>query len=124
MGMRYDIPTARELSLEKLYKALANRRRRKIIRYLKKHEEKPVSDIAGAIGLSIKSTSNHLLILSNADLVSGKKDGLYVLYRFRCSRAAGRIGEKRVSANTRQNMPLRPRMADSEIAAHHLQLPC
>ena len=85
MGMRRNIPTARERSIETLFKALANRRRRKIIRYLKKHEEKPVSDIAGSIGLSIRSTSKHLLILSNADLVSEKKDGLYVFYRIRCS---------------------------------------
>ena len=83
--MRRNIPTVRERSLETLFKALANRRRLIIIRYLKKHREKSVTDIAEVIRVSVKSTSKHLLVLSNANLVSGKKKGFYVFYGIRSS---------------------------------------
>lgn len=66
-----------------LFKALANRRRLLILRYLKKNGEISVTDISAAIGVSVKSTSKHLLVLSNANLVSENKNGFYVLYRIR-----------------------------------------
>ena len=61
--MRRDIPTTQEHSLETLFKALANRRRLIIIRHLKKHGEKSVTELADVIGVSVKSMSKHLLIL-------------------------------------------------------------
>ncbi len=64
----------REGNHETLFKALANRRRLKIIRYLKKYGEKSVTDVAGVIDISVRSTSKHLLILSSAGLVSERKD--------------------------------------------------
>ena len=73
----------REGNHEMLFKALANRRRLKIIRYLKGYGEKSVTDVAGVIGISVRSTSKHLLVLSNAGLVSERKKGSYVLYRIR-----------------------------------------
>jgi len=72
-----------ERSQEVLFKALANRRRLSIIRYLKRNGEKSVSDISDVIDVSIKSTSKHLLILSNANLTIEKKKGFYVLYRIK-----------------------------------------
>ena len=76
-------PKMGEQRQEVLFKALANRRRLSILRYLKKDGEKSVSDIAEVIGVSIKSTSKHLLILLNANLVSEKKKGFYVLYKIK-----------------------------------------
>jgi len=75
----------REGNHETLFKALANRRRLKIIRFLKKYGEKSVADVAGVIGVSVRSTSKHLSVLSNAGLVSERKKGSYVLYRIRDS---------------------------------------
>lgn len=69
-----------ERNQELLFKALANRRRLRILRYLMKHGEKSVSDISAIIGVSFKSSSKHLKVLLNAKLVSEKKKGFYVLY--------------------------------------------
>ncbi|MBI3627466.1 MAG: helix-turn-helix transcriptional regulator [Candidatus Sungbacteria bacterium] len=54
---------------ERVLKALANRRRLSIVKYLKKEKEASVSEIAGKIGISLKATSKHLGILSAADIV-------------------------------------------------------
>ena len=53
--------------LEFQYKALANRRRLAILKYLKYHNKASVGDIAKEIKLRIKSTSKHLRILSAVD---------------------------------------------------------
>ena len=68
-------------SQELLFKAIANRRRLLILRYLKRRGEKSISDISEVIGLSVKSTSRHLLILHHADLVVEKREGISVYYR-------------------------------------------
>jgi len=49
------------VNAEKVLKALANRRRLAILVFLKKNREGSVSRIAGAINLSFKSTSRHLI---------------------------------------------------------------
>jgi len=67
--------------MEKTLKALANRRRLGILRYLKKHREASVKEIAGVIKLSIKSTSRHLSILANADILEHEQRQLFVFYR-------------------------------------------
>ena len=67
--------------LEKQLKVLANRRRLAIIQYLKIHHEAPVTEIAGAIHLSFKSTSKHLIILSAASIVEKEQQHLQVFYR-------------------------------------------
>ncbi|MEK7566911.1 MAG: metalloregulator ArsR/SmtB family transcription factor [Patescibacteria group bacterium] len=66
---------------EKVLKALANRRRLNIVKYLKKEKEATVGDIAEAIKLSFKSTSRHLAVLSAADIVDKEQRGLGVWYR-------------------------------------------
>lgn len=58
-----------EKELEKILKAVANKRRLLILRFLKKNKEATVGQIAGAIKLSFKSTSRHLAILHSADIV-------------------------------------------------------
>ena len=67
--------------LEKVLKALANRRRLAILAYLKKHKEAPVADIAGEINLSFKSTSKHLGILAAVDIVEKEQRSLQMFYR-------------------------------------------
>ncbi|MFC1594964.1 ArsR/SmtB family transcription factor [Patescibacteria group bacterium] len=69
-----------ENTQERIFKALANRRRLAILRYLRKHGESSVTDIAEVIGVSTSSTSKHLIDLAKANLVQEKKKGFYVLY--------------------------------------------
>ena len=69
-----------EKELEKVLKALANRRRIAILQYLKRVGTAPVGDIADAIKLSFKATSKHLLILSNADIVEKEQISLSMIY--------------------------------------------
>lgn len=67
--------------LERTVKALANRRRLAILKYLKEEREAPVGEIAGTIRLSFKSTSKHLAVLHAADLVDRDQRDLQVFYR-------------------------------------------
>ena len=67
--------------LEKSLKVLANRRRLAILKYLKKNREASVGEIAGEIGLSFKSTSRHLAILSAVDILEKDQRSLQVYYR-------------------------------------------
>lgn len=66
---------------EKVLKALANKRRLAILRYLKKEKEATVSEIAAAIKLSFKATSKHLQILSSAEIVEKDQRRLNMFYR-------------------------------------------
>lgn len=67
--------------LERVLKALANRRRLAILRFLKKSGESNVTEIAEEIKLSVKSTSRHLSVLFAADLVERDQRSLEVYYR-------------------------------------------
>ena len=67
--------------LEKNLKALANRRRLAILKYLKENHEAPVGDIAAEINLSFKSTSRHLGVLAAADIVEKNQQSSQVFYR-------------------------------------------
>lgn len=67
--------------LEKVLKALANKRRLAILAYIKKNNEASVSDIAGSIPLSFKATSKHLAILVAADLLDREQRRLHMYYR-------------------------------------------
>lgn len=66
--------------LEKLCKALANRRRLAILKYLNGRTKASVGDIAAEIKLQVKSTSKHLRILAACDLVEHEQQSLYVFY--------------------------------------------
>lgn len=72
-----DMVSDREL--EKLFKALANRKRTAILKYLKSGSA-TVGEIAQAIKLSMRSTSRHLQVLSGAEYVTSERQGLYVHY--------------------------------------------
>jgi len=72
----------RELNqLEKVFKGLANRRRLAIVRLLHKKGEVSVADIAGYIDLSFTSTSKHLGILRQLDILDRRQESLTVYYR-------------------------------------------
>ena len=64
---------------ERILKALANRRRLAILKFLKEYREASVGDVALAIKLSFKATSKHLAILDKVDLVQREQRGLSVL---------------------------------------------
>ena len=66
---------------EQMLKALANRRRLTILRYLRREREARVGAIAAAIKLSFKATSRHLQQLSAADIVERDQRGLEMWYR-------------------------------------------
>ena len=68
--------------LEKIYKALANRRRLAIIKFLKKQREASVGQIAEYLKLSFKSTSRHLAILRASDVLDKEQRGLVAFYSF------------------------------------------
>lgn len=68
-------------NLERILKALANKRRLEILKYLKKEKEASVKDIADEIKLSFRSTSKHLIILSSADILEKNQQGIQIFYR-------------------------------------------
>ena len=67
--------------LERLLKALANKKRLAILKYLKSEDQAPVADIAAEIDLSFKATSKHLGILSACDILEKDKKSLQIFYR-------------------------------------------
>jgi len=66
--------------LSKIFKALGNERRLLIVTLLFKNKELTVGQISEFIHLSFKATSKHLLILSNANLVSMRQISLNRFY--------------------------------------------
>jgi len=71
--------------LEKVLKALANKRRLAILKYVKKEKEATVGEIAEAIDLSFKATSKHLGVLASADIVEKEQRSLQMWYRLSVS---------------------------------------
>ena len=65
---------------EKQLKALANRRRLMILKYLHRTAKASVGEIAKAIKLSLKSTSKHLGILRTADILEREQVNLQMYY--------------------------------------------
>ena len=56
----------------KVFKALANENRLKILRLLAKKRELPVKAISQHIDLGIKATSKHLIILANLNMLQSQ----------------------------------------------------
>ena len=84
------------IQMEKILKAAANRRRLKILKYLNNHRRVPVGELAGQIKLSFRSTSRHLAILRNVDLVETEQSRLSVFYSL--SSSAPKIVEQIISS--------------------------
>ena len=70
----------KEKELEKIMKALANKRRILILRFLKNKGKASVGNIAEEIKLSFKSTSRHLQILTKTDILDKDQVNLSMLY--------------------------------------------
>lgn len=54
---------------EKIFKALANKKRLEILTFLNKGKRASVSEVAEQINTSLKSTSKHLLVLYHAEFL-------------------------------------------------------
>ena len=76
------IDDMKEKQLEKIFKALANKRRIAIVKYVYKHKagEATVGEISRAIKLSFKSTSRHLAVLNDADIIDREQRNIEVYY--------------------------------------------
>ncbi|MSR87754.1 MAG: ArsR family transcriptional regulator [Candidatus Zambryskibacteria bacterium] len=75
----------KEKELERILKALANKRRLAVISFLKKRKESNVGNIAEAIKLSVKSTSRHLAVLAGADILEREQRSSEVFYKVNAS---------------------------------------
>lgn len=64
----------------KVFKAVANEKRVRILRLLLKHKELTVEDIAEILKISYKTVSAHLQKLANVNLVKRYQKGLFVFY--------------------------------------------
>jgi len=64
---------------DKVFKALSDKNRRKIISLLKK-KDLTAGGIAEHFDISKPSISEHLKILKNADLISSEKKGQFITY--------------------------------------------
>lgn len=63
-----------------IFKALGNINRIKIIEMLSAGQSLSVTDISNKIKISIKSTSRHLMILRNLELLDGEGKNGHVFY--------------------------------------------
>jgi rhodanese-related sulfurtransferase/DNA-binding transcriptional ArsR family regulator len=83
-------------------KALAAPQRLEILELLSQGE-KPVEEIAGALGVPVANTSQHLQVLRRAELVRVRRQGTYVFYGladpavFRLWQALRDLGERRLA---------------------------
>jgi DNA-binding transcriptional ArsR family regulator len=62
------------------FEAVAEPRRREILRYLSARE-RPVNDIVAMLALPQPAVSKHLKVLREAGLVEARRDGRQILYR-------------------------------------------
>jgi len=65
---------------ERVFKALANRRRLGIVKLLKQRPRVAVGDIADHLKVSMPTTSKHIAILAAADIVEYERQSLTVFY--------------------------------------------
>ena len=70
----------KEQDVERIIKALANRRRLMILVCLRAKSFSTVGDLAETLRLSLKATSKHLLILKAAGIVDRGQAGLLAEY--------------------------------------------
>jgi DNA-binding transcriptional ArsR family regulator len=68
------------MTIDKVFEALASKPRREILAYLS-NAELSTSELAERFSMSAPAISRHLSILENAGLISGTRNGQFVLYR-------------------------------------------
>jgi DNA-binding transcriptional ArsR family regulator len=71
---------ARAATTSDAFNAVAEPRRRDILRFLA-FEERPVGDIVDGLGMEQPSVSKHLKVLREVGLVEGRRDGRQIFYR-------------------------------------------
>jgi DNA-binding transcriptional ArsR family regulator len=69
-----------EKELEKILKALANKRRILMLKILKKRKKISVGNMAKEIKLSFRSTSKHFSILYTVGILEKEQNGLIMYY--------------------------------------------
>jgi len=72
------------MELDKLFQALADPTRRKIVQLLKKQDQTP-SDLLQKMKISQPTLSHHLDILKRANLIDGTREGQYIRYSLNMS---------------------------------------
>ena len=80
---RKPLPASRAVELARLFKALADPVRLRLLSLIASHEggEACVCDLSGAFDLTGPTISHHLKVLREAGLVSGERRGTWVYYR-------------------------------------------
>lgn len=68
------------MQLDRVFEALASAPRRQILAYLSE-SELTTSDLAARFAMTAPAISRHLSVLEIAGLVSGERQGQFVLYR-------------------------------------------
>ncbi len=71
---------ARAATTTDVFNAIAEPRRREILRYLARRE-RAVGEVVAAVGLAQPSVSKHLRVLKEVGLVQSRRKGRRVLYR-------------------------------------------
>ncbi|KAA1039885.1 winged helix-turn-helix transcriptional regulator [Macrococcus equipercicus] len=71
--------------MKDLFKALSDSTRREILDLLQEHGEMTAGEIHDSFDVSKSNISQHLKILSHADLVYSRKVGQYVYYNINVS---------------------------------------
>jgi DNA-binding transcriptional ArsR family regulator len=67
------------MSIQDVYRALADPTRRAILRQLQQGD-RPAGEIAGAFEMSWPAVSRHLRVLSDAGLIRAARDGQHLVY--------------------------------------------
>lgn len=67
--------------VEKIHKALGNKRRLGAVGYLQAHREATLGEIAEHLHLSYKATSKHLGLLVAADIVEKEQRSVQMFFR-------------------------------------------
>lgn len=68
-------------NVEKIHKALANRRRLAAVQYLCGRKEAVLGDVAEHLRLSYKATSKHLALLVAADILEKEQRSVQMFFR-------------------------------------------
>ena len=64
----------------RVFRAFANENRLNIVKFLSENGAKSVTDIAEHLGISLKATSRHLILLETLDILRGKGRDGHVFY--------------------------------------------
>lgn len=70
-----------DVELERVMKALANRRRIATIRLIKRNKEMTVGDVSSGLKISFKATSKHLSVLATADILEKEQRSIQMFFR-------------------------------------------